>query len=114
VPLSIGAGSSVDRFAIDVAFDPTVVSVVAAQLSSLAGAGTLALTVNGPGDVLLTGSLVAPLTAGGSIVDLTFAGVGSCSTSSALVIASCTLDDGAIGCAPQNGSISVRCRGRGH
>jgi len=114
VPLSIGSGSGVHRFAIDVAFDPIVVSVVAAKLSSLAGVGTLNLTINGPGDVLLTGTLVAPFTAGGSIVDLTFAGGGSCPTSSALVIASCTLDDGAIGCAPQNGSISVRCRGRGH
>ena len=114
VPLSIQAGSGVHRFAIDVAFNPTAVGLVAAQLSSLAGAGTLNLTVNGPGDVLLTGSLVAPFTAGGSLVDLTFGGAGACPTSSALVIASCTLDDGAVGCAPRNGSIDVRCRGRGH
>jgi hypothetical protein len=109
VPLAIDAGSGVRRFAIRVAFASDVVGVVDATLSTLAGDGTLDVSQGSPGEIMLAGSLAAPMNLGGSLVDIVFEGVGPCKTSTNLTISSCVLDDGAIGCQPQDGSVVLSC-----
>lgn len=109
VPVRIGAGSGVQRFAIRIAFDPAVVGVVEARLSSLAAGGDLEVGVDPAGALDLTGTLLAPLTAGGSLVDVELAATGPCRATSALTITACTLDGGAVACAPRDGAVRVRC-----
>jgi hypothetical protein len=109
VPVQIAAGSGVRSFVIRIGFDPGVVDVVDARLSALTVGGTLDVGLDAAGTLSLTGNLAAPLTAAGSLIDVVFAAAGACPADSALTITACTLDGGAIGCAPQAGGVHVRC-----
>jgi hypothetical protein len=112
VPLTIEAGSGTVSFVIRISFAPEVVAVVGAELSSAAGAGTLDVTLETPGELSLSGGLLAPMIAAGALANITFTSTGQCSRSSPLSIRFCTLNGGAIGCIPRDGSIRVRCGGR--
>jgi hypothetical protein len=109
VPVNIAGGSDVRQFALHLTYDATVVSVQSVQLSTDAGAGTLAANFATPGDVSASATLSQPMLASGALVNITFTGVGSCLSSTALHIASCVLDGGALGCQPSDGSIAVSC-----
>jgi hypothetical protein len=109
VPIRIAAGSNIQELAVVVDFDPTVVAVQNVELSTTAGAGTLASDFAIPGALVVTASLTQPLSAGGAVVNVFFTAVGACRASTALHIASCVLDGGAVGCAPSDGRIAVRC-----
>ncbi len=110
VPVRIAAGSDIRQLAVDVSFDPDVVAVQDVQLSSTAGAGTLSADFATPGALSVSTTLAQPMSAGGPVLNIWFAAVGACRSSTVLRMTSCVLDAGAVGCAPSDGRIVVRCR----
>lgn len=109
LPLQIEAGSGVTRFTIRIGFDPALIAVLDARLSATAGTGSLGVRLDAPGDLALAGTLDAPMMAGGTLVDIAVDAAASCPSSATLAITACVLDDGAVGCAPRGGRVTVRC-----
>ena len=109
MPVTIASGSGVSQLALTVTFDPSVVAVQDAEVSAAAGPGTVTTDTTVSGAVTLWISLAQPMTAGGSLVDITFVAVGACPASTGLDITSCVLDAGAITCQPSDGQVSLLC-----
>jgi hypothetical protein len=112
VPIRITAGSNIRQLAAEVAFDPGVVAVQGVQLSTTAGAGSVAADFATPGALRVSAALAQPMTAGGPLVNVFFTAVGACRSATVLQITSCVLDGGAAGCQPSDGRIAVRCNRR--
>ncbi|MDX2166291.1 MAG: hypothetical protein SF182_04485 [Deltaproteobacteria bacterium] len=106
LPLAIDAGSGIQRLAARIAYDSELVAVQGAQLL---GDGTLTADLATPGLLRLDVALPRPLLAGGTLAEVQLLVVGACPATTSLRLEACTLDGGALACAPHDGSLAIRC-----
>lgn len=114
VPLRIAAGSGVQRIELRLAYDPAVLAVPELELVSGAGAGSLETDHSIPGELAITATLAEPLRGDGHLLDLTVLALAAAPSSTQLAITACTLDHGAIGCAPRDALVTIRRGIGGH
>lgn len=110
VPVKISAGSGVRFATLTATFDPGVVAVRGVDLSADAGTGSISADVATPGNLSVAASLSQPMTHRGVLLDVSFSAVGPCKSETDVLITSCVLDGGAVGCRTRDGRVRVRCR----
>jgi hypothetical protein len=110
VPVKISAGSGVRFVTLTATFDPDVVAVGWVDLSADAGPGSISANIATPGNLSVAASLAQPMTDRGVLLDVSFEAVGPCKSETDVLITSCVLDGGAVGCRPRDGRVKVRCR----
>ena len=110
VPVRISGGSGVRFITLTATFDPSVVALGAIDLSVEAGTGSISAGLAVPGTLSIAANLDQPVTERGDLFEVSFVAVGECRSRTDIVITSCLLDGGAVGCRSRNGRIRVRCR----
>jgi hypothetical protein len=109
VPVKIASGSGVRSIAISATYDPNVVVARTVQLSGSAANGTLNASLSVPGTLIASATVLKPITTKTEVFRVAFVAVGPCASATDLLITSCRLDRGAVGCRNTTGRIVVNC-----
>jgi len=109
VPVKIASGSGVRSIAISAKYDPNVVIARTVQLSGSAANGTLNASLSLPGTLIASASVLKTIATKTEVFRVAFMAVGPCASATDLLITSCLLDGGAVGCRNTTGRIVVNC-----
>ncbi|MCK6555540.1 S8 family serine peptidase [Candidatus Binatia bacterium] len=113
VPVSISGSSGIAAADLTVRFDPGVIEVVQVATTPVSVHCTVTANEVTPGELFIGVACSSPVTAGGSLVDVTFRLLGDCDASSVLDLSRCLLDEGNVPCSAVDGGLSVVCKLRG-